>query len=485
MIGAKQLTFDANQIIGGMASSDYAPDGGLGSSTSNVNPFITPGIIYGTAGIADHSPSVAGNMIASAPDEVGTTTTPFKRLFIDTSRNFYTWDGSTMNLQQTGSSGSYTRTRTDMVGYGTSSVRYTYTSFAVGVAQWKTYSSTSFKEDWWTDTVINGGVAQAALADLPHPMISYNFFWWIANGNTLINMDTSFNVVSPALTINYNEIIIAIGLDPATGLMMFSTTTAFNLADTASARNFIYLFDGASPRGVRRIIPVDDLVTGFHNVGGTVYVSYGNRIGFWNGNGITYLRTLKNATYAINDLAYKPHMTHIGKVLYVTDGKQVLAYGEVVGGKKGWYYVTSDSSVSSNNLDVIADLGENNLGMCFATTKFYTVDMSSSTIGSGSGTVYFNNVNMPRPIFVRRMRVITTGLYSVAGCGGIGIIDETGTVNQPTIHSFVTPAAPVQNTMVFDFDYSSLKIMTVQPFVTFDTKNYGLVRVIIYYDPAE
>lgn len=464
-IGANQIQLDGTQFVRGMASSDYANDGGFGSSSVGINPRVTPGVIYATASATDISTNVTGEIIATAEDSQSTAA--YDRLFVDASAAFYTLSSTTITKRHTGSK-TYTFGTTDMVNFN----YVTYVTSGTDVAAWNT-SSLSLDETWWTVTK-----SKTALTSTNrHPMLVYEQLLWIADGNALWNVNTSATVTAANWSLVSGEFITALGIDPTTGLMLVAVTTSQNYSDAYNARNFVYLYDGYSAKP-RRKIPVEDMITSFHVVGSTLYVGYGTSVGYWTGNGVSFLRRLANASLSGATLPYKHHMCNINNTLFVADGSNVLAYGEIVPGQKGFYYIAQGGA----SLYAICNIGNSKLAYAYASATIKTVDITSKS--AGVATFYANNINFPRPVWLRRMRVFTTGITTTggSGIGGVAIIDDKANSNQPATVTFKNSSG---TKYVFDFDFMSLKLQMAQPRVGIDTQGFGIIRIILYYDVAE
>lgn len=473
MIGKQTLVLGYDKLVSGMASSDFANDGALGTSSFGINPFAVQGIVRSTVTPTDKTTNLVATMIASCEDSQGVSSD--NALFVDNAANYYGCNSvGTLTKRKTGSATThYTFGKTDMASFALN----TYVTLDNDIALWNT-SANSLDETWWTVTK-----SQSALdSTLPHPFLVFENLLWVADGPNLNSITASGTVTIGALTLNTSERIYALGIDPSTGLMMIAVQQNVNISDTLSSRFYIYLYDGYSSKP-RRKIPVDDLVTAFHNVGGTTYVGYGQRLGSWNGNGITFLRKLSNVTLSSADLAYKHHFSHVGNVLMVVDGANVLAYGEVAGGaKKAFYYIQQNPEGSSHKLSIIGCIGGTTVAMASSTPKFYVFDLMGT--GAGGGVLAFNNIYFPRPIFVRRIRVITSGVTVSGVTDMVMTVTDQNTAALP-ISSANRIRQVTVTTYVFDFDYTDAKVLAVQPMVTFGGNNYGVVQVIIYYDVAE
>jgi hypothetical protein len=464
-----------------MSSSDYATDGALGTSSMGLNPFTTPGLIRAIATGTDISANVVGNIIASAEDSQPNTVSSYNKILVDDAGNYYTYNGAGLTLQATATTNAafYTSTKVDAVSY----VGKIYVSTANGDIDVFTTASLSLANAWWT----SAPQSKTSMSSyVPHPMIVYQGNLYVADRNHLHTIDQSANIALNVLSLGVtgsadgNENIYALAIDPGTGLMMISVQTTINISDTLSSRFYVYLYDGISSKPTRKI-EVDDLVTAFYHLEGQVYIGAGQTLGLWNGNGVTFLRKLQNVSLINTDLPYKQHFASTRSILHVVDGATVLSYGAAISGKKGFFYTATNPS-GGGHLSALVSLGSNKLGIAYATNKISSFDFSSTA--AGTATLYFNNIYFPRPIYVRRMRLITTGITTTAGIGGTAIIDEFGTVNQSAVSTFVVLAADTPE-MVFDFDFSSLKLQAIQPKITFDTQGFGLVRVYIYYDISE
>ncbi len=473
MIGKQQLQITGDQLAAGLATSDYLSDGGIGSQATNINPILTPGVIRGSS-VIDASTNVTGKMIASAPDSQATSA--YGKTFVDDEGGYYTWDSPVMTKRKTGASTTkYIFGVTDMAAFTLN----TYVTLTDNIALWNT-SANTLDESWWVTTK-----SQSALRnDVPHPLLNFESLLWLANGNVLNTIDSSGTIALGVLTLNSNELIYSLGIDPGTGLMMIGVQTTVNYSDTLSSQFFIYLY-GAFEAKPRRKVVVEDVPLGFHTVQGTVFIGYGQRIGYWNGSGISFLRKLTNVSLLGAQLPYKHHLSSLGNIFFVVDGTFVLGYGDIINGKKAWFpYYTNTQN--SNKVGAISNLGGGQIGIALDTDKFYYSDILGTT--SAAGSLYTNNVNFARPVFIRQVRVFTTGITqtSAFGIGGVAVFNESGIAFQNTspLGSFTNTVAG-STRYVFDFDYEGLKVQTMNLRANIDTQAFGVIRIVVYYDVAE
>lgn len=478
MIGKSQIQLGADQIISGMSSSDFATDGALGVASTGLNPFVQPGTMYALANGVNFSSSVSGNVIASAEDAQAPLTASLNRVFVDDSGNYYTYNGTVITLTNTATTnaGGYTAGKTDMVAFSGKMYVTTTIGGSGDIDRWDS-GTLVLENSWWIATK-----GQSAMADnVPHPLLAYQGNLYVADKNVLNTITAAGTIAIGVLTLNSNEMIYALGIDPVTGLMMVSVQVTVNYGDNTASKYFVYLYDGISAKSTRKI-PTDDLITAFYNVEGIVFVGAGQMLGQWNGNGVTFLRKFKNVGLLGTDLAYKHHFTNTRNILHVVDGPNVLSYGSVVAGKKGFFYTAFPLS-GTNHLTAVIPMGNNKIAIAYATNHFVIYDLSST--GTATGTLYFNNIYFPRPIFVRRMRVITTGIVHTGSTDiTANITDEKGNT-LPIAAANNTISVPTGTTYVKDFDYSQAEVQAIQPIIAISNNNYGIVRVYIYYDIAQ
>lgn len=474
MVGKFQLQLGADQFVTGMSSSDYATDGALGTSSVGLNPFITPGLMRGLANSTDISTNVAGNIIASCEDS--NAVSPNNRYMIDDASHYYSFNGTTITNQHTGSA-TFIAGKSDLISFDS-------LFFA---------TSTSTLVSWNGTSTVNESAQSFADANAHHPLLLYQGFMWVGDGNTLSaqtsNGSGTGTYTTNVLVLGAKEKIVALGVDPVTGLMLISVQTVYDVSDTIPSQKIVYLYDGISAKPTRKIL-VDDLVTAFYNLEGSVYIGAGQTIGVWNGNGVAFLRKFLNVALSNTDLPYKHHFTNTRNILHVVDGQNVLSYGAVVAGKKAFFYTAYNPS-GNGHLSIVMPLGSNKIGVAYATNKVVSFDISSSS--AGIPQMYFNNTYFPRPVFIRRIRILTTGVTQTnpGGIGSLTVFDEKGngfnainpTTPGNTTVGFYSPTATT--TYVFDFDFTNLKLTGIQPRISWDTQGIGIIRALIYYDVAE
>jgi len=401
MIGKNVIEIGPKDFLNGMTSSPETDDGGFSPDTSAVN--ITSkqsklGILYAPSDITDKSTSLNGNIVATCPDtDAGLGV--FNYIVTSTGRFIYTNSSSVLTVARTSAGAkTYQFPTTDVLVYknalyATSTTDVTKATGANLV--------TTFDESWWDTTL----ALSALTTGVPHPMIVFEDYLWIGNGNQLHRTDGTTGTEG-FLTLNTGIVIQSLAVDPSTGKLLISTTEGPNGSNTVNRTNKVYTYDGFSNKPTRAVI-VDDMVTAMYPLGGTIYMFYGQSIGYWNGSGITFLRKLNNVTLSGTSLVYKNRVTNIGKTLYIADGIDLLCFEETLPGQKRWYVNQRITASFNSYLDAIFNAGSNIVGVGYdsngSTPKFAIFDRSTRS----AGLLYFKSkkYNFLRPTQVREIKI--------------------------------------------------------------------------------
>lgn len=481
MIGKNQIVIDASEFVKGMSSGADVSDGGFSNETDAVNLIANPGVLYAPVTPTDKSGVLAGNIIASASDA---NVSGVDRYFLTTTGKYFYYQGGALTLAQTDAVGSYLAGTTDIVQFDFS----TYATTTNNIVLLTGSTLATIDATWWT--VTKG--KSALQTGQRHPMLVFENALWIGDKNKLHKWDGT-TATEGFLTLLDGQSIVSLAIDPSTGKMLIGITEGQNYSNTKANVAKVLFYDGVATSKPLRVVIVDDAVNGMYAVGGILYMGYGTKLGYWNGSGITFLRKLKNVTLAGDSLPYKHKMTNIANTLYVADGKQVLAYGEILPGQKKFYYAQSNN-ISSAAYDCIANIGSNLLALCFATAKLYTLDVTSVAT-AGTNTFYSNKYNFPRPVYLRGVYLeyadaVTNGddnrqIYyqsedKQAGFQILRIQGQTSAIGTGLKNTTGASIYFIDNIIGF----LNSKVRSCQ-FRYNNATAFGLKRIVLYYDPAE
>ena len=471
-LGKKLFEFNQGDIVRGMSASDDLSDGGYSNLTEKANITKTPGVLYFPAPSTDASTAVADTIIASCEDNSAT----YERLFLGSGGKFYGWNGTTMAVVATDATRTFTRGITDMASYNL----YTYGTSTTYVFEWNV-AGASVNQTFFAFPSSSGSSTWTA-AFVSHPCITYEGNIFYGNGPQLLRQTAVGGTPAEILLLeNSGEVIVALGVDPGSGKMLISTTSRYNASDTVNTINRVYYYDGFSNKPLKVSI-VDDLVTMFKTVGSLIYVGYGQNLGYWDGSGIQFLRRVA-VSLDNNDLIYKHRVTNIGSTLYLIENTQILAHGPVYGGGGKVFYYAFKNDVNSNDFSHIANIGQNKLGLAYATSLFSTWD--SSSIATISSTTFKTNVyDFPDEVWLERLRIIWKNTVAsnqtygyVRFVGEDGVITSVGGAGSGV---FVLKNTTGAATAVYEVNNVNIKVKQVQVELFVESVNPGLMRIIGY-----
>lgn len=469
MIGKYQIEIDAKDFVRGMSTSDHIADGGFSSETDQTNITSPVGTIHSPALPTDASTNLAGEIIASAGDAnvLGNS-----KYFLTDTGKFYTWNDTTLTLRQTDAVKTYQENTSDFV-------QFQLQAFATSTTDVTLLTGTdlaTIDATWWTVTKAKSPLQTSQR----HPLLVYENSMWIGDKEKLHQWDGT-TATEGKLVLSSEQSIVSLGIEPGSGYMLIATTEGTNASNTKPHIAKIHIWDGFSTKPLRTII-VEDAVNTIYSVGGTTFMTYGTKLGYWNGSGITYLRTFKNLTLNSDTLIYKHRISSVGNTLYIADGPQVLAYGEVLPGAKVFYYALKNSPAGTpTNINVLANIGNGNLGFGYPTAKFYTWS-PTSVASSNTSDFKTNRFNFPRPVYIRSAYVEWSDVVgNNITPATLRIIDENGT---ETLFSSLQNISG-SNTYFIQTSAMDLKVRTAQFRIVSNAGNYGIRRLVIYYDVAE
>lgn len=484
MIGSKSFDIEAKDFVKGMSTTAFVSDAGFSPQTTGINPAVTPGLVYAPANPVNKSTGLVGTIIASCEDPT-VSSSAYVRMFVDDSGHYYSWNGSTLvNLRTdiynpTG----YQQGITDMVAFGggVATEGEVYTTNLFEIVRWKIDSI--FSAD-------NHGVTVAFYSftstNVPHPTLFFENNAFYGDGNLLLRQTAVGVAPSTILTLSNQQTIIALGIDPGSGRMLISTIDGINTTGIRNRVSRVMYYDGFSNKVLKSVV-TDAMVTAFTPVGGTLYITYGQNLGYWTGAGIKFVRALSNidiSSVGGQRLAYKQHTTNIATTLYVLEKDAILAYGDILPSQsQAPYYLASPSN--GVYIAMICNLGSGLLGFSYlagaADYRFYTLDINSiSTVGT-IDPIISNKYTFDRPVTFNGV-VIEYGTALPTDASGVGVLKVRTDDQQITTIKSITNTASNQYTI--ECTYPTLYSRSLQILYLF-SQQYPIRRFTVFYSPDE
>jgi len=210
-------------------------------------------------------------------------------------------------------------------------------------------------------------------------------------------------------------------------------------------------------------------------------------MGVWTGRGIKFLRELNFVAGSSADLVYPNKVTSIDDTLYVVDGRQVLAFGEVIGGQGPIFYYALRNNITSSDYTLVSNLGNSLLGVSFSASKFYTFDTKDVTDTMISGShLYTRRYEFNKERILRGILFQFKTLPTVTGSNLfiVSSFDDTGT--ETTLKVVDTTEGLEVELPITDASIATNSIQLKIVFAPSTTTNVcSLKRMTVYHDPAQ
>ncbi len=349
-LGRKIIEWNFADQVKGMSTSGDLADAGFSPVSDGMNLTSTPGVMYNPPAPADASAGVTGAMIASCEDPTGS----YRRLYVSSNTStggdgrFFSLSTANVITQRgsTDTGATYVQGKTDMIAFDGEA----YITNAANLVRWSSIGSSN---------TFNLTFFAFSDAFSPHPALTFNNFAYYGDGNLLLRQAAAGSAPATILTLPTSWVIVALGIDPGSGSMLISVIGQINLSDTVNSGARIGFYDGFSTQ-VSRYVQVDDMVTAFAPTEGSLYCSYGQNLGLWNGSGITFLRRME-IQFDYTQLMYKQHFTSIGSTLLYIERAKVIAYGPIRQKGESVFYPVLTNTINGSDIDLthIASIGAN------------------------------------------------------------------------------------------------------------------------------
>lgn len=444
---------NSNEFLKGESSADWAPDGGFSPSSYGLNLIKTRGLLYFSEGpTARGGATLTGNPIAFCVDPALTGNDAY---FIDDEGAYYTYNGTTLTKRQTGVY-EYQLGSSDLIPFGGNF----YATSKTTVAQFNNDIGT-LTEDWWSG--LNGSYR--------HPLEVIEDELFIANLNVVYFYNGSSSGTAVTLPTGMNVTSLRKHTDGRTLLAFCGTTADFSHTRNGSGR--VYYID-PNLRDWTREVVLPEQVEGTRVVGGVIFCTYGDQLGYFDGNGLNFLKKLGTSA-----TTYSQSLSNMEEILIVRDGINCLAFGDLGRGKVWWNLSRPLFSGSLINCPFYKGNSVMLFGNVNGTAGELTeVDFKNTGV---DGVFYSNRMPMATENIVRRVELLhTPSNSSGATIYDVGSRDEL-TDTTTTFHTF----SETNETISYRRIEANIRTQVFQLVIDPSTYSLGYKMMRIYHEPIE
>lgn len=377
------ITIDPSKIILGESQSAWTSERGFSPSSYGLNLTKMKGLLYFAPTVTDRGgATLTGNIIASAYDRTYSGNDAY---FLDNEGAFYTLSGATFTKKQTVAADTFITGTSDLLQYkdnlyATSETRVIYLA-ASGL--------TSVDSSWWTGLKSACRHPLERVEDTLYIGDQYEIHTWNGTSSTAaaITLPTDVNITSLRKHPDGKTLLAFCGLSA-------------NYSHTRGLGGRIYFID-TNLKNWTREIDIEMQVEGSQTVGGVIYVTYGDSVGYFDGNGVKFLKRLSNnsgTTYSNNIVAYEDK-------LVIRDGRDALVFGDLGGGRVWWRIFKTSIA---KDISCLRYLGDNKMLFAYQDaggTAGNLEEVDYDNVGT-NGTFISNKYIFPQKVRIRRIEVI-------------------------------------------------------------------------------
>ncbi len=389
----QSIVFDNNNFRLGVSTTDKDANAGISPDERGHNLFKdNASIFYPQPAGTDLSTNLEDEIICMVQDP---TNFGVDALILDEAGKFYTLDGTTLTKRQTDAGRTYSLGTSDMVTFKGD----LYATSQTDICKISTLPTLATMDaTWWTGTE-----GETALnSSYRHPMVVVEDTLIIANKNALNTWDgTTSTSGAMSLPTGLNITAMVKALD---GIHLIAFTSEnVNYSHTVKSKSTAFIIDTNTFEFVREI-PLSDQVESAWSIAGVTYVTFGARLGVFNGNGIDLLRDLSApASGAI----YKHRTADFDGIALAVDNNSIYAFGDIDGRGAVGFYPFYNNDTGNEEITAILPLSQNQLLAAYATDVGGTPKLIKLDYDNADGLTDLktNPYSFGGKVWVRRIEV--------------------------------------------------------------------------------
>lgn len=382
----QSYTIKAKHFLAGESLNEWDDNGGFSPESIGLNLLYKRGNLYFAPTPTDRGgATLTGNIIASCFDPASLGNDAYH---LDDEGAFYTLNGPTLTKRQTSTADTFTLGTTEMMPFQGAILATSQTRVMLLGNNFATIDSS-----WWT------GLTSACR----HPIERVEDKAYIGNLNVIEIYDGTNTSGTGAgnITLPTNVNITSLRRHPdGKNLIAFAGQT-IDFSHTRPNAGYIYLVD-TNLKTWTREIAIEAQVEGSRLVGGVVFVTYGNKVGYFTGSGIKFLKKLETST-----TTYSHNISNIEDIFLVRDGLNIKAYGDLGRGKIWWNLIKNQTN--AQNINNIQYKGSSIVLMAFSdgAGAGYLQELDLTTVGQ-FGNLYSNKYEFGKRVMIRKIVILHT-----------------------------------------------------------------------------
>jgi hypothetical protein len=450
------LDIGAKNFIAGESLTDSISDRGFSPASSYLNLTKDKGVLYFMEGVTDiGGATLTGNIVAATYDKNYLGNDGY---FVDDEGAFYTLSGTTFTKRQSTTSSAPVLGTTELIQF----LGATYCSTGTQIMQLNGTDLTGAFDPGWWETGIT--------ANYRHPMERVEGTLYIGNVNLISTWDGTTSTLA-GITLPTDANVTSLRKHPDGRTLLAFCGLSADYSHTRGLNGRIYLIDTVNKTWTREI-DINTQVEGSRVSNGVVYVTYGQNIGYFNGNGISFLKRLTTST-----TTYSHNIINFEDKLLIRDGLEVLCYGDLGAGNVWWKMFHQVTNAQSINC--ILYKGDNVLLVAFSNGSGAGLLKQVDYDNAGTnGYFYSNRYTFGSEVRIRRIDI----LHDVS--------NSAGTTN------FTVYSRDIENTesTVQDVTYTNQSVSTTrincdirtnmfQLKITLLQDDIGFKLIRIFYEP--
>ena len=472
------ITIGTKDFVRGVSTSNDIPDSGYSPKNTGQNLLANIGTMNGQPTVTLKTGLDASeDVVASLYQKYNATVDGY---LATAGGDLYTVDfGANVTKVQSGMVG-LAHNITDMVIFDND----IYVTGGQDISKNVAGGGGSIDIDWWTGTVVSGGVEQAALSNgNVHPLLVLKERLYIGDGPKLHSWDGT-TVALDLLPLNDNEPITALGRYTANGEMLLGVGGDYPTGEGNAEYKLIVWDTNSELRNLD--IPVPEKVTAIFNSAGVTYIVMGRTLGYLNGSGVTPLRYL-NTNFSNASVVTKQKITEVDNVIYIAEVDDILAYGSLYqGGNKIFFYPYTTAGTQIHTIGKFYNDPSGNksyLALCYTSGTAVRFGYFDVRDDSGTGTTcYSNKIYLPSNSRINKVEVNTDVLAS----GDIVNFEILKSSTDSTVGigsmDFSVDGAITQKTLARN---KKIETNIIQAALAWSAGNTKIRQIKVYYEPIE